>query len=191
MPDSTQLYTSINSDEACDDPASNSTSLGNALATVPEASASEGSLPPKDGIGEMRFDDLVSEETKAAFRAAGREAELTPAPLPSFLIGIDDPIVGGVALEPTLDQIGAVSDLKLRAVALFANGVWATSDLARDLIMSVADAGVLGPILQNRLEPEPKPRPPLLPPIKLKRKRLRRVIGGDLFEAFDISVDSK
>jgi hypothetical protein len=95
--------------------------------------------------------DIVTEAAKRSFRELGKEQLLIPSPSRICVLGVDVPVYPCRLVPATNAEITAIENLDDRAVALLANDVWAQCPETRNMILSVAEAGVIGWTLQTRL----------------------------------------
>ncbi len=140
-----------------------------------------------------KWTSLVSECTKQHLRETGQEGVLHPPNPRVKVIGVDAGGMPGLWREATIAEIAAIEPPSFRALAIMENKIFGHEDQeAADLILSVdvEEAGVLGILVQARLQPP-------MPPVKSNRwfgwfrRRRDAPDDGNLFAAFGIPLNAK
>jgi hypothetical protein len=132
-------------------------------------------------LSKTTFGEIIPDHTIEAMCAAGLAQELFPNG------SIDENHPNARAwlemVSPTFADLWNEEDLELRARLIIERGVYGIDNASRDLILSVADSGMLGGLAQANLrEPEPSRRRPWPWWYRPRSRQMSQITGPNLFK---------
>jgi hypothetical protein len=155
--------------------------LAEALEAEPTMSEEDfASRLDESGLGDFR---VILADVRATLKA-GLGPMLLPERLPVIRRWIDKPVVPWQrARDPEPFEIAEIPDLETRAAVLYFSQLKATDAFTAELIASVADASIMGLLVQANLNPVPPE------PVKIKKRRRRPLPKINYFAEHNLFSD--